>query len=153
MVTIIMWGLGVDTSAETVGRMYVGSILLSLAMTGQGWFCGALSSNEQICQLANLMFTLLWMLTSGGLGQASTIPAYISWLQVVSPLRYGFQIFVSCLVQQIPDEPVALRTQAIHQLGMDQWPLERCFYVLAAESVAFCFAGWFMLEIRTRCSS
>merc|ERR1712032_276009 len=104
MLLIIVFGLDIDASADNVFHMLAGGLCVSLVFTAQGWFAGSFSSNDQVAQAINIFMTLLFMLTSGGLGSSTAYPWYINWLQYVSPLRYGFQIFIIALTKQIPDE-------------------------------------------------
>jgi len=71
MTFICLWGLNLDTSFENVFYITLYGVLTGLVSIGQGWFCGALANQEIVAQMANSLVSLLFMLSSGGLGSAS----------------------------------------------------------------------------------
>lgn len=85
----MFWGLAIDTSIDNFMLFVLYAILLNLVMSAQGYFCGVLSDSEEVAKQANVFMILLFMLTSGGLGNAAAFPPWINWLSYVSPQRYG----------------------------------------------------------------
>ena len=84
-VLFVFWGLSIDTSLENFCVFVLYAILLNLTMSAQGYFCGVLSDSEEVAKQVNTFMILLFMLTSGGLGNAAAFPSYINWLSYVSP--------------------------------------------------------------------
>ena len=121
MVIIFVYSLDINTSTENVGRFFLVAILLNCSQTGMGWACGSISGNFMVANSINLILTLLFMLTSGSLGNAANFPPWINWLTYISPLRYGVEGFFRCLILNVPNED-GLRDRTITQLGFDLLP-------------------------------
>ena len=115
-----------------------------------GWAASSISGDFVIGGALNLFTTLLFMLTSGALGNAAVFPPWIGWLTHVSPIRYGVEGFFRCLISNIPNEN-GMQDQVISQLGFDLLPGQddRILYVLLADFGVFCLIGWFFLEYRS----
>jgi len=89
---------------------------------GQGYFCGLLAGTPTAAQQYNLILNLLFMLTSGGLGNADAFPSFIKAFSKISPQRYICEAFFGCFTRQVNDEPpVPQRTAMKAILGYNDY--------------------------------
>ena len=84
-VLVVFWGLSIDTSFNNfiIFVFYAG--LLNFVNVAQGYFCGVLSDNEEAAKQINTFAILLFMLTSGGLGNVDSFPTFIKYISYCSP--------------------------------------------------------------------
>ena len=54
-------------------------------MSAQGFFCSVLVSDDQAANTINTFIILIFMLTSGGLGNIDSFPFFIKWISYISP--------------------------------------------------------------------
>jgi ABC-type multidrug transport system permease subunit len=93
-VLVVFWGIDIDTSIENFFLFVLFAMLLNMVNVAQGYFCGILTDNEQAAQQINTFAILLFMLTSGGLGNVDAFPAFIKYFSYISPQRYACQGFL-----------------------------------------------------------
>ena len=139
--------MSIETTFENFIVFVLYAMLLNLTMSAQGYFCGVLSDSEEVAKQTNVFMILLFMLTSGGLGNAATFPSWINWLSYVSPQRYSCQGFFYRVSLQIP-QPFQDITKKI--LGYDTYGDARCLWVLFAELLFFTVAAIFVINLRNR---
>ena len=84
-VLILFWGLSIDTSFQNFLMFMAYAMLLNVESIAQAYFCGTLTSDETAAQSINTMMILLFMLTSGGLGNVDSFPTVIKWISYISP--------------------------------------------------------------------
>ena len=122
-------------------------IALNFVMCSQGYFCGVLTDNETGAQQINTFAILLFMLTSGGLGNLATFPTFIAWISYISPQRYALQGYFFRLSRQIP-EP--FRTQMVDFLGYNKVTDSQCLIILFAMMIAYLILGVLVINLRNR---
>lgn len=84
-VLVIFWGLSISTTLENLLMFIAYAVVLNLVMVAQGYFCGCLTDTDQVAQQFNTFLMLFFMLTSGGLANAGSFPAFINYLSYASP--------------------------------------------------------------------
>ena len=87
------------------------------------------------------MFILLFMLTSGGLGNADSFPAFIKYISYVSPQRYACEGFFFRLTAGV--EPEEYRDQVRDLIGYNSFGDYLCLGMLAAIFTFFTLGAWF----------
>ena len=79
------YGLGIDTSIVNILWLIGFAVMLNLTMCAQGYWCGSLTDDEFTAQPINTTIILIFMLTSGGLGNADSFPPFIRYVSYLSP--------------------------------------------------------------------
>ena len=100
-VCIVFWGLDIDESWENWLMFVLYAGILNLAMNAQGYFCGVLTDDPEGANQINTFAILLFMLTSGGLGNVAAFPAWITALSFISPQRYACQGFFYRMIKHV----------------------------------------------------
>lgn len=100
-VLITFYGLSVDESFENLLYFIAYAVILNLTMCAQGYWCGTLCSGEAAAQQVNTFMILLFMLTSGGLGNVDSFPTWIRWVSYISPQRYACEGFFYRMTEHI----------------------------------------------------
>lgn len=103
LLVVLFWGLSIDTSFHNFAMFFLDVVGLNFVMCSQGYFCGVLTDNENGAQQINTFAILLFMLTSGGLGNLATFPTFIEWISYISPQRYALQGYFYRLTRQVPE--------------------------------------------------
>jgi len=105
-VLVIFYGLGISEKLQNLLMFILYAVVLNICMVCQGYFCGALCETDSTANQVNSMMMIIFMLCSGGLGNVTSFPAFISYFSYISPQRYGCQGLFLRLVKHI--EPQSL---------------------------------------------
>ena len=82
---VVFWGLSIDTSFDNFITFVFYAGLLNFVNVAQGYFCGVLTDSEEASKQINTFMILLFMLTSGGLGNVDAFPTFIRYISYLSP--------------------------------------------------------------------
>jgi len=150
-VCIVFWGLNIDQSFWNWFMFVMYAMLLNLTMNAQGYFCGVMSDNDQTANQINTFTILLFMLTSGGLGNAGSFPGWVKALSFISPQRYACQGFFFRMIEHVPNEaPYYARDQMKKTLGYDDYGDTYCLLALTAIFCFFMIGGAVIINFRNR---
>ena len=150
-VCIIFWGLEIDQSLENWLMFVLFAGVMNLTMNAQGYFCGVMTTDEQLAQQINTFMILLFMLTSGGLGNVDSFPSFIKYVSYVSPQRYACQGFFSRLIAHVPNEaPDYRRDKMKNMLGYNKYSDIACLYRLIGIFTFFALGGWIIISFKNR---
>lgn len=84
-VLIVFWGLSIDTSLTNFAMFILYAVLTNFEAISLGFFLGSLMKDVQAAAVTLVLFQLLFMLTSGGLGNVDSFPTVIKWVSYANP--------------------------------------------------------------------
>jgi ABC-type multidrug transport system permease subunit len=74
--------------------MLLALILVAQCAAAIGNFVSSIFSSMETASIVAPLFAMPMVLFGGFFANGSNYPAYINWLQYVSPIRYGFEMMV-----------------------------------------------------------
>ena len=114
-----------------------------------GYFCGVTFDEDNQARMMSTFMMLLFMLTSGGLNNASTYPPVIEQIQYLSPNRYAVEGFFRGMVRDNEMPPGFDRQATLDSLGFTNGDVV-VHAVLGGLFFFFVSLGWFVIYIRNR---
>lgn len=95
--------------------MWLTGFCVTSYATGLGYIVSAMFNNFNSATAAAPLFSLPVMLFGGLFANAGTIPAYLSWIQYLSGIRYAFE----CLVRANWPDDTDEGKEILESLGFD----------------------------------
>lgn len=100
MELVVYWGVGYNPSESSFWRFYLALMLVAQTAAGFGFMIScACEKMEQATAISSLI-TLPSILFGGLFVNTSTVFAALSWIQWLSPIRYGFEML--CIAEFKP---------------------------------------------------
>jgi ABC-2 type transporter len=101
MTIIVFFGLGVPITFDGIVHFMGSSIQLALVGCAIGYWCGLMFDDDNIARGICMMFTLIFMLVSGGLNNAADYPPVVDQMQYISPNRYALENYFRVLSEHL----------------------------------------------------
>ena len=84
------WMMGLASTAEQYFIFYLISYLLSLNGNSLGFLVGSMVQDEKSVSTVNAIILLPTFVFTGFLKNLDNVPTWISWIQYITPVKYGF---------------------------------------------------------------
>ncbi|CAK4652217.1 hypothetical protein LEN26_004983 [Aphanomyces euteiches] len=84
-----MIGFGGDAGVFLTFYLFV--VLISSSAVGLGYMVGCIARRSEIAQIVGIVIILPLMIFGGLFLNADNTPVYFSWLEFISPMKYGFR--------------------------------------------------------------
>lgn len=88
---VVYWGIGTVKNVWAFLRFTFTVVLLGFTGTAFGHIISALFNQAETAIMVSPLLIIPLSILGGFYTNSSTIPAWIAWLQWVSPIRYGFE--------------------------------------------------------------
>lgn len=88
---VVYWGVGFWNSEKSFWGMYLTLMLVGQCAAGLGFFISAACDSMQQASSVSSLITLPAILFGGLFVNDSTVFKALSWIQWLSPIRYGFE--------------------------------------------------------------
>lgn len=85
------WMMGLASTAEQFFLFFLISVLISFSGNSLGFLLGSMIEDEMSVATANDIILLPIIVMSGYLKNLDSMPAWISWMQYITPVKYGLQ--------------------------------------------------------------
>lgn len=154
--TILYLLLGFQLSAIKYGIFIAIIITFSFCAQSLGLFLGSVSPNVHMSQILAPMLIVIFLMYGGNIGNDSSIPIALSWIQYISPLKYAyaalFQNEFSGLVFNPTEGNHTFQTgeQVIHLYQVDFLPMYACFVILFSLACLFQILAYIALARSTK---
>ena len=149
MTTIVFFGLGVPINFENLINFLVGSMQLTTIGCAIGYMCGLMFDDDNAARGICMFFTLIFMLVSGGLNNASTYPPVIDQIQYISPNRYSTELYFRVISGEQKYPFGITEDSLLSGLGFTRG-MEVCHFALLGLFVLFMALGWIVIVVRNR---
>ncbi|KAF0688348.1 Aste57867_20028 [Aphanomyces stellatus] len=87
----IYFMVGFGGNAGVFFTFYVFYLLVASAAVGLGYMVGCMTRRGDIAQIVGIVIILPLMIFGGLFLNANNTPVYFSWLEYISPLKYGYR--------------------------------------------------------------
>lgn len=91
---IVYFGIGLTITAYQFFYFYLITLMVSFCAASIGYFISSLFEKEEDAVGMAPLFILPMVVFGGFFSNSGNFPVWISWLQYVSPIRYGFESLV-----------------------------------------------------------
>jgi ATP-binding cassette subfamily G (WHITE) protein 1 len=91
---IFYWGVGFQPDFGHFMYFYFITILVVFCSSGLGYFLSSSFSRPETAVMITPLVLLPLMLFGGLFSNVETIPAWIGWVQYLSPIRYGNEALI-----------------------------------------------------------
>jgi ABC-type multidrug transport system permease subunit len=91
---IVYFGVGLTITSGQFWMFFFILIMVVFDAHSYGYFLSAMFDNSIIAAQISPLFAVPMMLVGGMLCNAGTMSPWISWLQYLSPIRYGYEALV-----------------------------------------------------------
>ena len=88
---IVFWGIGFYNTWETFWGFYLAIMLVGQTAAGLGFMVSTSVDNVATASVVSNLITLPAILFGGLFVNDSSMFKALSWIQYISPIRYGFQ--------------------------------------------------------------
>ena len=88
---IVFWGIGFYNSWDTFWGFYIAIMLVGQSAAGLGFMVSTSVDNIATASAVSNLITLPAILFGGLFVNDSSMFKALSWIQYISPIRYGFQ--------------------------------------------------------------
>jgi len=89
-ILLVYWMFGFANTALQFFTMYLILFLISFTGTSLGLLIGSVFNDEKGVNLATPILVLPLVVLSGFYKNSANIPKWFSWIQYISPIKYGF---------------------------------------------------------------
>jgi ABC-type transport system involved in multi-copper enzyme maturation permease subunit len=117
-------------------------MLLVICASSMGFFFGCLFKDVNTASAVTPVVIMPIILFGGLISNLDSMYVWLSWIQYLSPIRYGFEIMIR---NEFEDRLETLPVDPIDDLGMNIG-LTNCVIVLIALAVGFRFLAYFFLK-------
>lgn len=149
MALLVFFVLKIDESAENFFRFLCLAIQINLVGCGLGYLAGVAFDNDDQARSLAVFLQLLFMLTAGGLNNASSYPVVIEQISYISPNRYAVEGFFRCVTRNMDLPPSYDLDEVYDSLGYTNGDIVvHC--VLLGLFFLFVFLGWLVIFLRNR---
>lgn len=141
---IIYFKIGVTITAPQFFYFYLIVLLIGHSAASFGYFFSSLFNNEETAVMISPIFMMPIILFSGFFSNIGSYPAWMMWLQYLSPIRYGLECFVRNEFGNrtyLPGE-VNLLTYLAYNIGLWQ-----CLVIMAALAIGLRLISMIMLRL------
>jgi hypothetical protein len=91
LLLVVYWGVGYSNNERSFWMMYFTLMLTGQVAAGLGFLMSAACETMEKANQLSPLITLPAMLFGGLFVNTSTVFAFLSWIQWLSPIRYGFE--------------------------------------------------------------
>mmetsp|Transcript_17415 Transcript_17415/g.26834 ORF Transcript_17415/g.26834 Transcript_17415/m.26834 type:complete len:129 (-) Transcript_17415:193-579(-) len=88
MVMFLFWGIGIETTPQTWGMIFLIAVAGNFVFAGQGFVVGLVVDNEDSCKIVNQLLAMVIFSTAGGVANIGTMNWLIKFLSKISPGRF-----------------------------------------------------------------
>jgi ATP-binding cassette subfamily G (WHITE) protein 1 len=89
--SIVFWGIGFYNTWDTFWGFYLAIMLVGQSAAGLGFMISTSVDNVATASAVSSLITLPTILFGGLFVNDSSVFKALSWIQYISPIRYGFQ--------------------------------------------------------------
>ncbi len=91
---IVFFGIGLTITFISFLKFLFVMMLIGFASSAYGYFLSILFSRPENAVQLSPMLMMPLSIIGGFMTNVGSVPAWIAWLQYISPVRYGFEAFV-----------------------------------------------------------
>jgi ABC-type transport system involved in multi-copper enzyme maturation permease subunit len=138
--------------------MYLFIALISSCATGLGYMVSCLTRSPDIAPILGILIILPFLIFGGLFLNAEQTPVYFSWLEAISPLKYGYRGISRAFWSSIPVIPctpdqrclATSGTQVLKNLSFDKSSMLLDAVLLLVLNIAFRLLGILSLWLKIR---
>ncbi|KAF0691655.1 Aste57867_17160 [Aphanomyces stellatus] len=152
--------IGFGGNAAVFFTFYLFLVLTASAAVGLGYMVGCITRRAEIAQIVGIVIILPLMIFGGLFLNANNTPVYFSWLEYISPLKYGYRGVSRAFWNSVdviscdPGQVCQARNgaQVLVNMAMDKGSMGGDVVSLLAINVMFRTIGviWLWLNIRQK---
>ncbi|CAK4617831.1 unnamed protein product [Aphanomyces euteiches] len=152
--------VGFGGNAGVFFTFYVFFVLIASSAVGLGYMVGCIARRPEIAQILGIVIILPLLIFGGLFLNANNTPAYFSWLEYISPLKYGYRGISRAFWNSVesipcsPDSPCQATNghQVLLNMALNKGSMGGDIGMLLAINVMFRTIGvvWLWLNIRQK---
>jgi ABC-type transport system involved in multi-copper enzyme maturation permease subunit len=136
------FGMGLEPGIDKFFKFYLILFFLALSSAGYGYLISSIFSNPEIAVSIAPIVMLPLILFGGMFSNLGTVGSWISWVQYISPIRYGYE---ALLRVEFEDKAATLPFDPITQFDLNLGGTE-CLVALIVLTVVLRLIALFALK-------